>query len=262
MSRKGQSRLEQWTVKDYEELAPPQSLLPFVDRFWHGIVSTTSPFRDFTIVPDGCVDVVYEQLGPSVRCFIFGTVSHLHQFQFTPDAQYVGMRFRPGMGRHVLDLHPGELTDQHVELPDFLGVRPDELAEETGFLAQTELLTHRLGSTLHRLDITPTPLDRALQSMQQNRETWRVDALSELTGRSARQIERTVLTHIGLPPKLLLRILRVQSAITAIHQAPLRSLVDLAAMLGYSDQAHMNRDFRSLTGNTPAQYQLALAQKS
>jgi AraC-like DNA-binding protein len=262
MSRDRRPRLEQWTVRDYEELAPPQSLVPFVDRFWHGVVSTTSPFRDFTIVPDGCVDVVYEQLGPSVRCFIFGTVSHLQQFQFTPDAQYVGIRFRPGMGRHFLDLHPRELTDQHVELPAFLGVRPDELAEETGFLAQTELLTHRLGTTLHRLDITPTPLDQALHAVQQNREIWRVDTLSELTGCSARQIERTVMAEIGLPPKLLLRILRVQSAIAAIHQAPLRSLVDLAAMLGYSDQAHMNRDFRLLTGNTPAQYQLALAQKA
>lgn len=262
MSRKGQSRLEQWTVKDYEELAPPQSLVPFIERFWHGVVSATSPFRDFTIVPDGCVDVVYEQLGPHVRCFLFGTASHPHQFQFTPDAQYLGIRFRPGMGRHFLDLHPRELTDQHVELPAFLGVRPEELAEELGFLAQTELLTQRLSTTLHRLDITPTPLDQALRSVQQNHDVSRVDTLSELTGRSPRQIERAVMAQIGLPPKLLLRILRVQSAIAAIHRAPLRSLVDLAAMLSYSDQAHMNRDFRLLTGSTPAQYQLALARKA
>ena len=262
MSRDRRPRLEQWTVKDYEELAPPQSLVPFIERFWHGVVSATSPFRDFTIVPDGCVDVVYEQLGPHVRCFLFGTASHPHQFQFTPDAQYLGIRFRPGMGRHFLDLHPRELTDQHVELPAFLGVSPEELAEETGFLAQSELLTHRLGTTLHRLDLTPTPLDQALRSVQQDHEVWRVDTLSELTGRSPRQIERAVMAQIGLPPKLLLRILRVQSAIAAIHQAPLRSLVDLAAMLGYSDQAHMNRDFRLLTGSTPAQYQLALALKA
>lgn len=262
MSRNGQPRLERRTAQDYEELAPPHSLVPFVDRFWHGVVSASSPFRHFSIVPDGCIDVVYEQLGPHVRCLVFGTASHLQRFQFTPDAQYVGIRFRPGMGRHFLDLHPRELTDQHVELPAFLGVRPDELAEETGFLAQTELLTHRLRTTLHRFDITPTPLDRALHSVQQNRETWRVDVLSELTGRSARQIERAMMAHIGLPPKLLLRILRVQSAIAAIQRAPLRSLVDLAATLGYSDQAHMSRDFRLLTGSTPAQYQLALAQKA
>ena len=249
-------------MKDYEELTPPQSLVPFIERFWHGVVSATSPFRDFTIVPDGCVDVVYEQLGPHVRCFLFGTASHPHQFQFTPDAQYLGIRFRPGMGRHFLDLHPRELTDQHVELPAFLGVRPEELAEELGFLAQTELLTQRLSTTLHRLDITPTPLDQALRSVQQNHDVSRVDTLSELTGRSPRQIERAVMAQIGLPPKLLLRILRVQSAIAAIHRAPLRSLVDLAAMLSYSDQAHMNRDFRLLTGSTPAQYQLALARKA
>ncbi|MFO0699511.1 MAG: helix-turn-helix domain-containing protein [Nitrospira sp.] len=260
MNRHEHSRLEQWTVKDYEELAPPQSLMPFVDRFWHGVVSATSPFRDFTIVPDGCVDVVYEQLGPNVRCLAFGTVSHVHQFQFTPDAQYVGIRFRPGMGRHFLDLQLRELTDQHIELPAFLGVRPDELADETGFLAQTELITHRLGAVLHRLDVTPTPLDRALYSVQQNQEVWRVDTLSELTGHSARQVERTVMTQIGLPPKLLLRILRIQATIAAIRLAPSRPLVDLAATLGYSDQAHMNRDFRLLTGSTPAQYQLALAQ--
>ena len=262
MGRNGRPRLEQWTVKDYEELAPPQSLVPFIERFWHGVVSATSPFRDFTIVPDGCVDVVYEQLNPHVHCFLFGTASHPHQFQFTPNTQYLKIQFHPRMSRHFLDLHPRELTDQHVELPAFLGVRPEELAEELGFLAQTELLTQRLSTTLHRLDITPTPLDQALRSVQQNHDVSRVDTLSELTGRSPRQIERAVMAQIGLPPKLLLRILRVQSAIAAIHRAPLRSLVDLAAMLSYSDQAHMNRDFRLLTGSTPAQYQLALARKA
>ena len=261
MNRTEHARLEQWTVKDYEELASPQSLIPFVDRFWHGVVSAASPFRDLTIVPDGCVDVVYEQQGAYVRCFVFGTASHLHQFQFTPDAQYVGVRFRPGMGRHFLELHPRDLTDQQVEVSAFLDVQPDEIAEESGFLAQTELLTHRLGVALHRLDVTPSPLEQALHCVQQNQERWRVDTLADLTGRSVRQVERTIMADTGLPPKFLLRILRVQSAISAIQCAPLRSLVDLATTLDYADQAHMNRDFRLITGSTPAQYQLALASK-
>ncbi|MFD5428349.1 helix-turn-helix domain-containing protein [Streptomyces sp. NPDC127084] len=76
--------------------------------------------------------------------------------------------------------------------------------------------------------------------------------LAASTGRGSRRLQVLFREQIGLPPQALSRILRLQRALTLPPDAT-RSLADRAALCGYYDQAHMNRDFRALTGLTPAQ---------
>ncbi|WP_314250236.1 helix-turn-helix domain-containing protein [Streptomyces kutzneri] len=75
--------------------------------------------------------------------------------------------------------------------------------------------------------------------------------LAEATGRGSRRLQVLFREQIGLPPQSVSRILRLQRALTLPSEA-CRSLADRAALCGYFDQAHMNRDFRDLTGLTPA----------
>ncbi|MGO4460322.1 helix-turn-helix domain-containing protein [Streptomyces sp. M-16] len=80
-------------------------------------------------------------------------------------------------------------------------------------------------------------------------------ALRELcrtTGRGSRRIQTLFRENVGLPPQTLSRIIRFQYALR-LPSRDYRSLAELAAMSGYHDQAHMNRDFRTLSGHTPRQ---------
>ncbi|MET9887627.1 helix-turn-helix domain-containing protein [Streptomyces sp. NPDC006430] len=76
--------------------------------------------------------------------------------------------------------------------------------------------------------------------------------LAAATGRGSRRLQVLFREQIGLPPQSVSRILRFQRALSLPSDA-CRSLADLAALCGYYDQAHMNRDFRELAGLTPAQ---------
>ncbi|MEE1751200.1 helix-turn-helix domain-containing protein [Streptomyces sp. SP18CS02] len=76
--------------------------------------------------------------------------------------------------------------------------------------------------------------------------------LAAATGRGIRRLQVLFREQIGLPPQSVSRILRFQQALTLPPEAS-RSLADRAALCGYYDQAHMNRDFRDLAGLTPAQ---------
>ena len=68
-----------------------------------------------------------------------------------------------------------------------------------------------------------------------------------------RFLQRLSAERIGLTPKWLIRRRRLQEA--ARHLAGDASgLADLAASLGYADQAHFQRDFKSVTGMTPVTY--------
>ena len=65
---------------------------------------------------------------------------------------------------------------------------------------------------------------------------------------------RQFLATCGYGPKHLQRIMRVQRALAIAQYSSVTGLGDVAAAAGYADQAHMSRDFRSITGFTPSAY--------
>ncbi len=72
-------------------------------------------------------------------------------------------------------------------------------------------------------------------------------------GWSARRLHRRFVDACGYGPKMLQRILRLQRVIRLARAAggASLSLAGLTREAGFADQAHMNRDFRALTGFTP-----------
>jgi AraC-like DNA-binding protein len=58
--------------------------------------------------------------------------------------------------------------------------------------------------------------------------------------------------HVGVGPKALARVARMQRAVIALQDGSAESVASLAARLGYFDQAHMALDFRSLAGVAPS----------
>jgi AraC-like DNA-binding protein len=50
--------------------------------------------------------------------------------------------------------------------------------------------------------------------------------------------------------------MRFQTLLAMLRTQPNSTLTDLAFMTGYSDQAHMSREFREFAGITPMQYRL------
>jgi AraC-like DNA-binding protein len=82
----------------------------------------------------------------------------------------------------------------------------------------------------------------------------RVDQLAAESGVGVRRLQRLFREHVGVGPKWLIRRYRLHEAATrAAAGAPL-DLVALAADLGYSDQAHLTRDFTALVGAPPGRY--------
>ncbi|MEJ3404266.1 helix-turn-helix domain-containing protein [Rathayibacter sp. YIM 133350] len=108
-------------------------------------------------------------------------------------------------------------------------------------------LALELGSDAHRVREV---VDRA----ENDRSIVRVEQLAAVTGQSMRSLQRLVRDQLGLSPKWLIQRYRMQEAAFALSaDAPL-SLADLAASLGFADQAHFTRDFRAVIGETPAVY--------
>ena len=82
----------------------------------------------------------------------------------------------------------------------------------------------------------------------------RVDQLSAASGMTARTLQRLLADYVGVSPKWVMRRARLHEAALAAEQGGPVDWAALAADLGYSDQAHLTRDFSATIGEPPARY--------
>jgi transcriptional regulator GlxA family with amidase domain len=69
-----------------------------------------------------------------------------------------------------------------------------------------------------------------------------------------RQLERKFSSAIGLSPKQLSKVIRLQTTLKALYQEKSSTLTSVAYENGYYDQAHFIKDFREFTGVSPKEF--------
>ncbi len=233
------------------ECVPHKSISNLVGLFWF---SKASPEKIYEILPDGCIDVVFELLAAHTHCLVFGTTTQKQEFAVKPEADYFGIRFQPGMARHFLTFSANELTNNYLPLESFLGVVRDQLFEAGSFKNRLALIENSILNKIRTQNIKTAPVDYAVQLIQNSKGNVGLEYLSSQCNLSIRQLQRVFIEDVGVTPKTLCRIMRIRAAIDELRFArEIReiNLAELAIDLHYSDQAHMCRDFRLLAGCTP-----------
>lgn len=81
-----------------------------------------------------------------------------------------------------------------------------------------------------------------------------VGALARAIGWSRKHLHESVVGHLGQAPKTLIRIARFERALRIIGDRSDIGLAEVALEAGYCDQPHLTREFRALSGLTPAAY--------
>ncbi|WP_167739625.1 helix-turn-helix domain-containing protein [Streptomyces subrutilus] len=199
-----------------------------------------------------------QQRGTGWEAMAVGLHSHAMTSEISGTANGVQVEFTPLGAYCVLGLPLRHLADRVVHPDEILGRQwvsrlTERLARTPDWAGRCAILDNAITA---RLAHSHTPSPVVLEAWQRLRETGgqvTVGELADLTGRSRRRLEILFGEQIGLPPKTLARVLRFQNAIT-LPSAPGRSLAETAALGGYYDQAHFNREFRALTGLTPTQF--------
>lgn len=95
---------------------------------------------------------------------------------------------------------------------------------------------------------------RLVADMLEHRDIVRVAQLEERHGVSVRTIQRLFGHYVGVGPKWVLARYRMHDAVSDLDAGWDGTLADLAASLGWYDEAHFSRDFVSLVGQTPGRY--------
>ena len=79
-------------------------------------------------------------------------------------------------------------------------------------------------------------------------------ALADKMNINRRNMERKFTSVIGISPKQLARVARLQATLKMLGQKRSTSLTEIAYENGYFDQAHFIKDFREFTGMSPKSF--------
>ncbi|GAB3463805.1 helix-turn-helix domain-containing protein [Actinophytocola sediminis] len=164
----------------------------------------------------------------------------------------IGLGLTP-LGAHALFGVPlGELANRVVSLGDLLGTRAgllaEQLAEIPDWPARFQLLDETLLAWLRAGPELTRQLRGVWQRLTDSAGRVRIGALADELGWTRQHLATRFRQHIGLTPKTVARMARLHLAMSLLASRP---LADVALACGYADQAHLNRDFRLLTGTTP-----------
>jgi AraC-like DNA-binding protein len=185
--------------------------------------------------------------GPQSRYYLAGP---------KPTGMVVGASFLPGMAAPILGESLLELRDRHVSLEELWGYRGLELHERLAAIADPAAICRALEAELLARMRRPLLIHPAVayalrpgaSSLQP-----RVEAIQKQSGYSPRHFIELFHSAVGLTPKHYYRVRRFSDALSRLARGDAK-LADVAAVAGYSDQAHLSREFRELAGVAPSAY--------
>lgn len=256
---------------NYQELVPGKTLSECVECFWTmesaaGTAREARAHEPVRILPDGCMELILNfgdvfrryygrgQVETQPREFVVGQMSAPVMIQPGGRVELLGVRFRPAGAARFFAPPAAELAGRMERLQDVAAGLHRELHNELAGAKSLAERATRVGKVLERVASRSEKngnLGKAARWIEQHGGNVSVSLLAKEMGISARQLERHFEAEVGIGPKLLCRILRFQHVFRAVEELPEANWAAIAYECGYTDQSHLNRDFREFAGTTP-----------
>jgi AraC-like DNA-binding protein len=238
-------------------------LQPFVERYWsvRWDRSGLPPFRS-EVLSHPSVNVSVEsgdhpRFGVQLPAvLVHGVVTRRFTVDLVGAGRVTAVKFRPGGYVAFGGRQPAR--NGVARLGPDLGFDPDTalaavLAEEDDE-ARAAVLDAALAPLAPEPPEPYLELCALLDRMIEDRTLVRVEQVAALAAVSVRSLQRLFAGLVGVSPKAVLARYRLQDAAAAIDAGTVTDLADLAASLGWFDQAHFSRDFRAVVGMPPSAY--------
>lgn len=206
------------------------------------------------IIPDGCNDIIITYNGKNVTGWLSPSIRRATEFHFGIVKWILGIRFLPGatyaLFHNRTDYDRENITDISLLFPGFERYK-GQLCEAHSFVKRHEILTNFIVDMANTDNRTEEVLYFCIYHLVNSKGLISIEELSQKAGYSDRYIRRLFTDYVGHTPKELGNIIRMQSAIGYIWNEPaIASLGEIASLFGFSDQSHMNREFRKFLGIT------------
>lgn len=255
----------------YETFEPHADLSSVVKCHWTLEVPADMQAPKQRIIPDGCLEMCFI-LGDDIKRF-----TSENDFIIQPRAMVVGQITKPYYVQPTGYVHSFSVRFYPYGIANFIQKPLCELADketpitllfEDHIARELETQVIKAPDTAARIEAvenfllgkltSPSTIDHIVRST--------IDSLSRTKGNASissilrddptkrRNLERNFSKQVGISPKQLGRIIRLQAALKLLLDRSGEKLTQIAYDSEYYDQAHFIKDFKELTGTNPKDY--------
>ncbi len=249
---------------------PHQDLATFVKCYWTLEIPEEQSPKINTIVPDGCIKMIfhyeapykhYRENGSSTllaKSFVIGQLTRPYDVQPTGKTGTFFVCFHPNGFSPFTNFSIKEMENKAIPLEELFGKDGQDIGQHILNAESTQervnLIERFLFNRLTNTEAIDQIVESTVESILTANGQLSVSELSEQNNTSRRQLARKFSTAIGLSPKQLSKTIRLQAALKLLLTNKVTSLTDLAYENEYYDQAHFIKDFKEFTGLTPKEF--------
>ncbi|GGA42447.1 AraC family transcriptional regulator [Paenibacillus physcomitrellae] len=247
-------------------LQPAPALKPFIKHYWIAQWNLNGQAAyDQEVVPNPCVNMVVER----GNTFFYAPSAQKYAHRLDGSGAVFGVKFHPGGFYPFLRGSVSGLQGQPLPPFSILGVKEAELeqlllpdTETAGDIGTMEDTDEDKAKKADQLFMAVLPAEDpqihfirwVVTYIAEHQELSRVEQLCSAFDCNIRTLQRLFGQYVGLSPKTVIRLYRLQNAAEAMDKGQIGSLLNLSMELGYHDQAHFIKDFKAVIGLTPEQY--------
>lgn len=256
---------------NYQTYKPHANLESLVKFYWTLEVPFDPANQKQKIIPDGCVEMTFN-FGDPIKRYISESEFVLH-----PNAMVMGQRtksfyiepvgnvdtiaicFYPHGFANFVNESLDNLVDKETPLENLFGkIESADLEQSMISATNTQqriefierFLLNKLNQKTTIENIVKTTVDTLLST--NGSEPIKRILKDDLSKR--RQIERHFKKQIGISPKQLGKVIRLQATLQMMINQKFETLTEIAYENDYFDQNHFIKDFKEFTGITPKEF--------
>lgn len=253
---------------NYQTFQPHPDLEALVKCHWTLEVPAEKDAQRQRIIPDGCIELIFI-LGDDIKRFTSGdefiiqpramVLGQITEPFFVEPTGYVNsfaVRFYPYGFANLVSAPIKNLANKETPLELLFGESPSKELEQKIIHAKDtkgriEMIEGFLLSKLIDKGTIDGIVKTTIDTLFSTRGSTAINAILKDDLSKRRQLERKFLNQIGISPKQLGRVVRLQAALKMLLQQQPESFTRIAYESEYYDQAHFIKDFKEFTGTTP-----------
>ena len=258
-------------LMNYQTFQPHADLQSLISCYWTLEVPADTNSQKQRIVPDGCIEMAFI-LGDDIkrytsedefilqpRAMVLGQTIEPFFIEPTGYVNTFAIRFYPYGFANFVSEPIKNLANKETALEFLFEEKIAKELEQKIIMAENvheriEIIERFLLERFNEKSTVDTIVKTTIDALLATNGNAAIKAILKNDLSKRRQLERKFAKQIGVSPKQLGKLIRLQSALKIVLHNETESLTHIAYENEYYDQAHFIKDFKEFTGTNPKEF--------